>query len=293
MKKISISITIAALLMYGCSDKPEQQETKEQTKTQTTQAAPAQNLYGVSSQENAHSNAPAQSDTIAQAQHVGIVTESMNAAGYTYAKVNEDGNEYWIAGPQTTVSKGDKVSFIEQMVMENFTSKALNKTFDSLVFASALIPVDNKKNSSAKKDHDCNDCSSDKQHTNQTAQAAPANGSNQPPVHSNEKISVAKISGGYTVSELYSKKSALKDKKIKINAKVVKVSKNIMKKDWIHLQDGSGTGATSDIVVTATNANVNVGDTVTTEAVLNLDVDFGYGYFFPVILQEAKFTIIK
>ena len=37
MNKISIAISVSALLMYGCSDKPKDQE--ESTKTQTTKDA--------------------------------------------------------------------------------------------------------------------------------------------------------------------------------------------------------------------------------------------------------------
>ncbi|MCK9454472.1 MAG: hypothetical protein M0Q20_04895, partial [Sulfurimonas sp.] len=103
-------------------------------------------------------------------------------------------------------------------------------------------------------------------------------------------ISVAKNRDGYTIEELYAKKDALKDKNVKINAQVVKVSKNIMGKDWIHLQDGSGSAGTNDIIATAVNSTVQVGDTVTTNGVVKTNVDLGYGYNFSVLIEEAKFT---
>lgn len=306
MNKISIAISIAALLVIGCSDKPKEQETTAATtKQQTTAAetaseAPSQDLYGVSSQTSAQHTEAATKDVQAGTNHVATVLETMNAANYTYAKVDEDGNVYWIAGPEAAIAVGDQISFIDQMVMEDFTSKALGKTFEYLVFASTLIPTNKTANTPAvKQEHDCDSCGPSAKTPTPTptaaaAAAAPAshNGSNQQPTQVDD-VNVAKIAGGYTVEELYTKKVELKDKKIKVQAKVVKVSKNIMNKDWVHLQDGTGNGGTSDIVVTAQNTTVNVGDVVITEALLQTDVDFGYGYFFPVILQEANFTPAK
>ena len=291
MNKISLAIGVAALLMYGCSDSQKEQESTA-AKTEKTEPAKkpvvAENIYGTSAAQPAQEKAPEGTNVQGSMQHTAKVLETANAAGYTYVKVDEGGNIYWVAGPTADIKVGSSVSYIEQMVMQEFTSKALNRTFDQLMFASTLIPEGKSSGTSshAKKDHDCDSCGPD-----DMAASAPANGSKQKPVQPTEKISIAKVAGNYTVEELHTKKASLKDKIVKVNAKVVKVSKNIMKKDWIHLQDGSGSGTTSDIVVTATNSTVNVGDIVTTEAVLNLDVDFGYGYFFPVILQEAKFTV--
>ncbi len=300
MKKISISVTLAALLMYGCSDKPKEEESSVATTTKqesavakTTTQASNQNLYGVSAESTQQQTETSNKDVQVGTKHVATVVETMNAANYTYAKVDEDGNVYWIAGPQTTIAIGNKISFIDQMVMEDFTSKALDKTFEYLVFASTIISVD-KAGSSAvaakKEEHDCDSCGPDGKPKIQAS--APVSHA-KPKTTQIESIKVAKIAGGYNIEELYAKKADLNGTTVKVNAKVVKVSRNIMKKDWVHLQDGSGSGTTSDIVVTTTNANVNVGDVVTTEAILNTDVDFGYGYFFALILQEAKFTPVK
>ena len=308
MKKISLSITIAALLMYGCSDKP-QEETKTEAKTSTEvakQAEVAPALYGASTTAPAHAAPQNTQNMPTEEQHIATVLDTMNAAGYTYAQVNEDGNVYWIAGPTTTISEGMQISFIEQMVMENFTSKALNKTFDYLVFASAIInPNDSAKSTtashSAKKDHDCDTCSTDKaapiqqataqqpSHTPYGAHGAPTK---QEPKEL-KKTDVAKAKGGYSVEELYAKKDTLKDKQVKVNAQVVKVSKNIMGKDWIHIQDGSGVAGTNDIIATSINSTVNVGDIVSINGKVSTNVDLGYGYNFSVMIEEAKFSAIN
>ncbi len=288
MNKISLAIGVAALLMCGCSDSQKEQKSAE-AKTEKAESVEkpvvSKNIYGTSTTESA--KAPEDVNVQGSKQHTAKALETMNAAGYTYVKVDEGGNVYWVAGPTADVKVGSTVAYIEQMVMQDFTSKSLKRTFDQLMFASTLIPAGESSNT-AKKDHDCDTCGTDNM-----AKSAPANGSKQKPVEPKEPIKVAKASGSYTVEELYTKKAQLKDKKVKVNAKVVKVSKNIMNKDWIHLQDGTGNGSSSDIVVTAINSNVNVGDVVLAEAVLNTDIDFGYGYFFPVILQDGQFTPSK
>jgi hypothetical protein len=292
MTKISIALGVAALLISGCSDKPKDQENNAApvVKQQDSVAQEPTQMYGASTEITPATHTK---EVQVGTKHIATVIETMNAANYTYAKINEDGNIFWIAGPEATIAVGDEISYIEQMVMEEFTSKALGKTFDYLLFANTLVATGKTGSAPAAKqaEHDCDSCGPDGKPKTITAPATSAHG--KPAIEQPTDVNVAKLADGYTIEELYAKKVDLKDKRVKVNAKVVKVSKNIMSKDWIHLQDGTGDGATSDMIVTATNTTVNVGDTVTTDAVLNTDVDFGYGYFFAVILQEAKFTPVK
>ena len=69
------------------------------------------------------------------------VLEVINAAGYSYLLVESNGKKFWIAGTQVDSKAGDVVSYIENVVMENFTSKTLNKTFDRIIFASSVKVV--------------------------------------------------------------------------------------------------------------------------------------------------------
>jgi len=290
MNKISIAISVAALLMYGCSDKPKEQEKsakteKVQSSAQTETATASQTIYGASAQTQ-QAKAPTQADMQLNTPHVANVLETMNGGGYTYAKVDEKGNIYWIAGPQVDIAVGTSISFIEQMVMTNFASKALNKTFDHLVFVSTIVGADKSAQSSAAAPAQTSgdahkNCDHSKELKLEPAPAAPV------------PVKVAKNADGYSVEELYAKKDSLNTKSIKVDAKVVKVSKNIMKKDWIHLQDGSGSAGTNDIIATAVNSTVKVGDIVTTSGIIRTNADFGYGYKYSVIIEEAKFTSIK
>ncbi len=308
MNKISMSLALAALLMYGCSNKPEESETEASTTQEVAKPAAEQtlanedaieeNLYGTTTKQVAaqHTMPQQSAAQVTTTPHTGTVLETMDAAGYTYAKVNEDGNVYWIAGPKTAIAAGDTISFTEQMVMQDFTSKTLNKTFDYLVFANTIVPAD--ASTAAKTAHaaaalpatkeakNCDDCGS-KEH-NTTAQKAVATPAKATPPAATEVIKVAKLPDGYTIEELYAQKSDLNGTTVSLNAKVVKVSKNIMGKDWVHLQDGS---TANDITVTGLNTTVAVGDTVTAKGTLKTDVDFGYGYFFPVIIEESTFIV--
>ncbi|MGL5358974.1 MAG: NrfJ, partial [Shewanella sp.] len=45
--------------------------------------------------------------------HEGTVVDTMNGGGYTYVQIKEADSTFWAAGPQVTVSKGDKVAVVE------------------------------------------------------------------------------------------------------------------------------------------------------------------------------------
>ena len=67
----------------------------------------------------------------------GKVVSIIETTGYTYMELENGGNKFWIAAPTTKVNKGDHIRFVESMVMTNFTSKTLNRTFSTLIFASS------------------------------------------------------------------------------------------------------------------------------------------------------------
>lgn len=98
--------------------------------------------------------------------------------------------------------------------------------------------------------------------------------------------SITKAKGGYTVEELYIKKNQLDGKKVKVRGKVVKFNPNIMGKNWLHLQDGTGKQGTNDITVT-TKQNANLGGIVLVTGVVVTNKDFGGGYRYEVMLDDA------
>ena len=67
----------------------------------------------------------------------GKVVDIIDTTGYTYMELENGGNRFWIAAPTTKVNKGDQIRFVENMVMTNFTSKTLNRTFGTLIFVTS------------------------------------------------------------------------------------------------------------------------------------------------------------
>jgi hypothetical protein len=92
-----------------------------------------------------------------------------------------------------------------------------------------------------------------------------------------------------TIAELFKNRDAYVGKKVTLRAKVTKVSRQIMKRNWIHLEDGSRFMNMDDLVFTSTQTPPKVGDIVYATGTVVKDKDFGYGYFYPLIVENATF----
>ena len=104
-------------------------------------------------------------------------------------------------------------------------------------------------------------------------------------------IKVPKASGpdGRTVAEIITKRAELKNKTVVVRGKVVKFNAQILKMNWVHLRDGTGseTDGTNDLLLT-TSEQVKVGHVVVMKGVVHVDKDFGMGYAYQVLVEEAK-----
>lgn len=69
----------------------------------------------------------------------GKVVETMDAGGYTYVNVESSGQKQWAAVRQVEVKVGDSVEVMPGMVMRNFASKSLGRTFDTIIFSQGLV----------------------------------------------------------------------------------------------------------------------------------------------------------
>jgi hypothetical protein len=70
----------------------------------------------------------------------GKVLEKLDVPSYTYIRVQTSGgSEEWVAVSTMAINVGDTVTVNQQMVMENFPSKSLNKTFPRVIFGTAII----------------------------------------------------------------------------------------------------------------------------------------------------------
>ena len=242
----------------------------------------------------------------------GKVLETMDSGGYTYMKVDVGDTQPWVAIPQSQIKVGQEVTYQPGMVMNNFASKTLNRTFDSIVFSSGLAGAGHGGSAMGaatggmQSPHGKKDANANKGGGDSFASAVQAEGgatpaaSQQPAAGSGgslgamapfSEIKVEKATGdnAYNVSEIFTETEKLNGKTVRIQGKVVKFSPMIMGRNWIHLQDGTGDpmSNTHDLVVT-TSEQVKVDDVITIEGTLAFNKDFGAGYKYVAIVEEAK-----
>ncbi len=95
-----------------------------------------------------------------------------------------------------------------------------------------------------------------------------------------------------SVEALHAQRVALASQQVSITGKVIKVNNGIMRRNFIHLQDGSGSGDTDRVIVTS-QETAEVGAQITAVGRVKLDTDFGMGYFYPTLVEEATLTAIQ
>jgi hypothetical protein len=205
--------------------------------------------------------------------HKVEIKEVIQGATYTYARVSEEGSEYWLATAKSDLSAGAVYYYSNGTEMTQFQSKELERTFESIIFVDALS-------------------------TEATLQQSPHGGMmNQDPIAGKESmgapgseradIKVQPAKGGISIAQLFESMDKYDGKIVKISGQVVKVNNGIMGTNWIHIQDGTAFGENFDLTVTSTE-EFQVGDLVIFEGKISLNKDFGYGYKYPVIMEEGK-----
>ncbi len=207
----------------------------------------------------------------------GTVVETMNTAGYTYVLVDTGEEQIWAAGPETKVAVGDSVALAPGQEMHNFRSDSLDRTFDMILFVNGIMVGGES--------------------------AAGANGMSagqmpqgHPDISAEKKVDIdfsglTKAQGGVTVAEIYTRKDELAGEEIQVRGKVVRFSPQIMGKNWIHLQDGTGDeNGNADLTVT-TATSAEVGDTVLVTGKLETDKDIAHGTVYEVIVEDAEVVV--
>ena len=198
--------------------------------------------------------------------HVVKVEEVIQGSTYTYLQVSENGQDIWIAVNKMEVEPGETCYYEKALKMENFTSKELARTFDVIYFVSQL--------------------SKDPLMT--SSQPSMQGHMGKAPASANQEIKLDKKEGELTIAELFENKEAYAGKNIKIKGVLIKINKNIMGRNWLHIQDGTSYSGNYDLTVTSQDV-ATVGETITLEGVVVLNKDFGAGYAYDMIIEEAAF----
>jgi hypothetical protein len=201
----------------------------------------------------------------------GTVAETMTSGGYVYVRLEEDGS--WVASTATPIATGDKVRYTGGSLMNNFTSNSLNRTFESILFAGRLEVI-NLTNADA---HSSVATNEPHAIAKTAAAVAPVAGEITP------------LEGGKTIVDIRTESQQLIDQQVTLRARVMKISMQILGKNWVTLQDGTGTAPDNKLIATSTEV-VAVGDLVTVKGVVKTDVDIGSGYKYAVMMEEATFT---
>jgi len=197
-------------------------------------------------------------------QHEVKVEEVIQTSNYTYLKVSDNGAENWLAVTKQEAAAGETYYYNQAMEMKNFNSKELDRTFESVWFVQEISkePIIG-------------------------GVATPADHKGKGDGVKAEGISVAAADGSISITDLYAKRDEYAGKTIKMKGQVVKINNEVMGKNWIHIQDGTGSEGDFDLTIT-TQDKAEVGDVVTFEGSITLKKDFGYGYFYEVIMEDAK-----
>ncbi len=191
----------------------------------------------------------------------GVVVDSLQGGGYSYLQIEDAKKKYWIAVESVNLEKGTEVRFTEELRAKDFESKALNRKFDELIFASNL------------------------QYRTKVSEKG-----NLAFITEQVEKSPYQQAGTMSIKEALEKRTSLNGKTITVRAKVVKASQNIMGRNWIHLQDGTGLDKEVGRIVFTSKELPKVGDIVTATGVVSIDKNFGSGYIYAIIVENTTFA---
>lgn len=194
--------------------------------------------------------------------HQITVKEVLNANAYTYLLVNEGEKEYWIAVPKTEVKVGKTYTYEGGMEMKKFESKDLKRTFDSVLFVEGLIDP--------------------------TPSAATETAIDPKTIINSTQLSkgITLAKGAISLHDLFYGRDKFEGKTVILTGKVVKFMPEIMKKNWIHLQDGTSYNGFNDITITTLD-KVKVDEIVSLKGTVVLNKDLGSGYKYDVLIEDA------
>lgn len=219
----------------------------------------------------------------------GKVVETIVAGRYTYVQVDTGEKMVWVATPACDAAPGEMILVPPGLSMADFQSKTLDRKFEMIYFVGAIRREGEGEGEASPQLQDLS-----KEDPLMASQAEKQ--MTHPPMEGIPTTSVIEIGtmekaeGGQTVSEIIIGRKSLAGKNIRVRAKVVKFTPNIMDKNWLHVRDGSGVEGSNDLIVT-TDAVVKIGDVVLIRGIVSVERDFGFGLKYNIIIENAVIIV--
>ena len=191
------------------------------------------------------------------------VKEVEQVAGYTYLFVKSKGPDFWVAVPTMDARPGETYHYQGGMLMEDFYSKEMDRTFDKVIFLEGLFTGE--------------------EGTVQTVQEVTPGST---AVLEKTDVVVEAGEGTIPIADLYSDPGSFEGKMVRVKGEVTKYNPAIMELNWVHIQDGTEHEGKFDLTATSIES-FEVGSIIILEGVLAVDRDFGYGYRYEILLEKA------
>jgi len=251
--KIFLLLFTLIFILSGCNSGPEKIEpVNGNSKVQGNSPT------GIFSTPSAPPSATSVNNSGSGGHHHVIAKELLETDKYTYIKVTENGNEFWLATLKGSFKVGEEYVFNGGLLKTNFKSIEHDRVFEELYLVSDLTEASRESHNTEK---------------------------------AKEKVETLKPKvtgapmGKVTIKEITENPEKFNNQVVMLFGKITKVNPNIMGTNWHHIQDGSADNY--DFVVTS-STTVPVGHEIGFEGVITLNKDFGAGYKYEIIMENAK-----
>jgi hypothetical protein len=198
----------------------------------------------------------------------GTVKEHVEVAQYTYLRLATDGGEAWAAVYRAPVKDGTAVTVQRAVRLAGFHSRELNRDFDAIWFG--VLPG------------------------HEAAPAESASATAPAPAASASAAGLPLPKGAMAIADLAKNAASLEGKQVTVAGHVVKETDQILGRNWIHLQDGTGDPAdkSNDVLVTteAGSPTHALGEEVVATGTVRTKQDFGAGYAYAFLLEKAALS---
>jgi hypothetical protein len=245
----------AGLILFSCRNSP---KVIEVTQDQSSQTGSGNTGIFSSGQEGAGSaNVPPVNAEV----HTAKALEVLPTERYVYVRVEENGEQYWIATTRQEVEVGKTYFFKDGLLKLNFESKEYNRVFDRIYLVSSIVSADHAHESGTR--------------STQVPSEIKPSGNIEKPI---------RVEGSLAIADLVANPEKYAGKEIQLSGVCTKINPNIMGRNWIHLQDG--TKDDYDLVLTSSMI-IPEGAVITMKGKVALGMDFGAGYKYDILVEDA------